>query len=358
MSALINRAMAYAELTPVNVITGFLGSGKTTLLQRLLTSPKMARTAVLINEFGEVGLDHLLVRPVDESMVLLQSGCICCTIRDDLNAALRDLLSKRERREIPQFDRVVIETTGLADPAPILYPLFAEPVLRHHFRLGNVITTVDAVNAERHVTRNPEGVKQVAVADHLVITKTDIAEPEATAQARRILAQLNPSARRFDACTDPIDADIMLTSDLYDPATKSAAVQGWFQEESRRDAEHSGQHHDHHDDSRHDQQISSFSLTLDGTLDWTVFGIWLTMLLNRHGESVLRVKGILNVTGMAAPVVINGVQHLVHPPVHLDKWPSKDRRSHIVFITRGMEQARLRRSLAAFNRLASEAVAA
>ena len=349
---------AYAELTPVNVITGFLGSGKTTLLQRLLASPKMARTAVLINEFGEVGLDHLLVRQVDESMVLLQSGCICCTIRDDLNAALRDLLSKRERQLIPQFDRVVIETTGLADPAPILYTLFAEPVLRHHFRLGNVITTVDAVNGQRHVGQNPEGVKQVAVADHLVVTKTDIAEPEAIAQAHRMLLRLNPSARRFDAYTDSIDADVMLSSDPYDPATKSVAVQSWFQQESQRNVEHEDKHHHRHNDSRHDQQISSFSLTVDGALDWTLFGVWLTMLLNRHGENVLRVKGILNVSGMGAPVVINGVQHLVHPPVHLDTWPSKDRRSHIVFITRGIEKARLMRSLVAFNRLAAEAVAA
>jgi G3E family GTPase len=352
---------AYAELIPVNVITGFLGSGKTTLLQRLLRSPRMARTAVLINEFGEVGLDHLLVRPVDESMVLLQSGCICCTIRDDLNAALRDLLGKRQRKEIPQFDRVVIETTGLADPAPILYTLFAEPVLRHHFRLGNVITTVDAVNADRHVTRNVEGVKQVAVADHLVLTKTDIADAAATEQARRILARVNPSARKFDACTDAIDAHTLLRSDLYDPATKSAAVQGWFQEESLRDSNDSAEtqeHHAPHRTSRHDHQISSFSLMFDGSLDWTAFGIWLTMLLNRHGENLLRVKGILNVAGMDTPIVINGVQHLVHPPVHLDSWPGPDRRSHIVFITRNMDQERMGRSLAAFNHLSTEAVPA
>jgi G3E family GTPase len=351
----------YSELIPVNVITGFLGSGKTTLLQRLLRSPNMARTAVLINEFGEVGLDHLLVRPVDESIVLLRSGCICCTIRDDLNSALRDLLSKRTRKEIPPFDRIVIETTGLADPTPILYTLFAEPVLRHHFRLGNVITTVDAINALRHVACNAEGVKQVAVADHLVLTKTDIADVETAERARDMLARVNPSATKLDACTDSIDANILLRSDPYDPATKSAAVQGWFQTESRRDEKRDSTTR-HHSKSRrgfrHDREISSFSLSLDGALDWTTFGIWLTMLLNRHGENVLRVKGILNVAGMSTPIAINGVQHLVHPPVHLDAWPSKDRRSHIVFITRGMDQHRLRRSLDAFNRLASEAVAA
>ena len=337
---------AYADLIPVNVITGFLGSGKTTLLQRLLRSPNMARTAVLINEFGEVGLDHLLVQPVDDSVVLLQSGCICCTIRDDLNAALRDLLSKRQRKQVPQFDRVVIETTGLADPAPILYTLFAEPVLRHHLRLGNVITTVDAVNAQRHVTGAAESIKQIAVADHLVLTKTDIADATAVDQAQRILARVNPSARKFDACLNPIDANVLLRSDPYDPATKSAAVQAWFREESQRDSMHD--HQPSHDNSRHDSQIASFSLTLDGALDWTAFGIWLTMLLNRHGENVLRVKGILHVTGMATPIVINGVQHLVHPPVHMSRWPDADRRSRIVFITRGMDPVLIQRSLTAF----------
>lgn len=339
----------YAALIPVNVITGFLGSGKTTLLQRLLASPKMARTVVLINEFGEVGLDHLLVRPLDESMVLLQSGCICCTIRDDLNAALRDIMSRRDRGDMPEFDRIVIETTGLADPAPILYTLFSEPVLRHHFRLGNVVTTIDAVNAQRHIDDNPESVKQIAVADHLVITKTDIAKPPEARVTRRLLEQLNPAARVVDARQDAMDADSLLTSDPYDPASKSEAVQGWLQAEARR----GGGHDSHHrPKSRHNDKISSFSLSFDEALDWTVFGIWLTMLLNRHGADILRVKGILNVAGAATPVVINGVQHLVHPPAHLDAWPTQDRRSHIVFITRGMKQERLQRSLAAFNRLA------
>ncbi len=336
----------YAALTPVNVITGFLGSGKTTLLQRLLASPKMARTAVLINEFGEVGLDHLLVRQIDEAMVLLQSGCICCTIRDDLNGALRDLLSRRARGEIPDFDRVVIETTGLADPAPILYTLFAEPVLKHHFRLGNVVTTVDAVNAQRHIDENPEGYKQVAVADHLIITKTDIADADSAASARRAAARLNPAARLFDAQEDPVDADVLLSSDPYDPATKGEAVRGWLEEEARAQAHHD--HDDHAQDRSRHGDISSFSLSFDRPLDWTGFGVWLSMLLNYHGANVLRVKVILNVGEVSAPVVINAVQHLVHPPAHLDAWPSADRRSHIVFITRGLDAAQLRRSLTAF----------
>jgi G3E family GTPase len=335
----------YAALTPVNVLTGFLGSGKTTLLQRLLRAPNMARTAVLINEFGEVGLDHLLVRQVDDSMVLLQSGCVCCTIRGDLNGALRNLLGKRDRGEIPDFNRVVIETTGLADPAPILYTLFAEPVLRHHFRLGAVVTTVDSINAERHIAENPEGYKQVAVADHLVITKTDLADKAMVAEVLRTVGELNPAARVFDAQGDDIDADLLLSSDPYDPATKSGAVQEWLTREATRE-----QHHDHahpHERSRHGD-IASFSLMFDHPLDWTAFGVWLTMLLNRHGQNILRVKGILNVGPASGPVVVNGVQHLVHPPAHLDVWPSDDRRSRIVFITRGMDQARIRRSMAVF----------
>ena len=188
---------------PVNVLTGFLGSGKTTLLRRLLRSPGLSRTVVLINEFGEIGLDHLLVESVDESIVVLQNGCICCSIRDDLKSALRGLLSRRDRSELPVFDRVVIETTGLADPGPILYTLAGEPVVRHHFRLDNVITTVDAVNALLHLSRNPEGIKQVAAADRLVITKTDLASPSQAAAVFEALRRLNASADVVDA----VDAD-------------------------------------------------------------------------------------------------------------------------------------------------------
>src|SRR5213595_2866619 len=167
--------MAAADLIPVNIVTGFLGSGKTTLLRRLLASPELANTAVLVNELGEVGLDHLLLRHVDETTVVLPSGCVCCALRADLTAAIRDLYSKRERGTIPRFDRLAIETTGLADPAPIIFTLLAEPVLRHHFRVGHVVTTVDAVNGARHLAQHPESVKQVAVADRVVLTKTDLA---------------------------------------------------------------------------------------------------------------------------------------------------------------------------------------
>ncbi|HKQ23733.1 MAG TPA: GTP-binding protein [Burkholderiales bacterium] len=338
-----------SSLTPVNVLTGFLGSGKTTLLQRLLRSPRMARSAVLINEFGEIGLDHLLVQHVDESVVLLQSGCICCSIRDDLTSALRGLLGRRERKEIPAFDRVLIETTGLADPGPILYTLLTEPVIRHHFQLGNVITTVDVVNAELHLSRNREGIKQVAAADRLVLTKSDLAEPGQTVVLRAELARLNPSARLWDAAQDPLDADFLL--DVMPSGTLLEQV-GYRMEgglpqqqftESKLVATRGL--------PRHTDSVSSFTLILDRPMDWTAFGVWLSLLLNRHGDNVLRVKGILCVEGTETPVFINGVQHIVHPPQHLEQWPTEDHRSRIVFITRGIDQGRLRRSLEAFCRL-------
>lgn len=331
--------------TPVNVLTGFLGSGKTTLLQRLLRSPRMAHTAVLINEFGDIGLDHLLVQQVDESVVLLQSGCICCSIRDDLKSALRGLLGRRERGEIPWFHRVVVETTGLADPGPILYTLLSEPVIRHHFQLGNVITTVDVVNAELHLSRNPEGVKQVAAADRLVLTKSDLAEPGHTAAVGEELARLNPSARLWDAAQEPVDADFLLDvmpsapapgPARYRPQNEGAGASGADAIKGLRP---------------HTESVSSMSLIVDRPMDWTAFGIWLSLLLNRHGDNVLRVKGILCVEGSDTPVFINGVQHIVHPPRHLERWPTPDHRSRIVFITRGIDQGPLRRSLEAFCKL-------
>jgi G3E family GTPase len=322
---------------PVNVITGFLGSGKTTLLQHLLRAPNMQRTVVLINELGDIGLDHLLVERVDESVVLLQSGCICCSIRDDLSGALRSLLSRRDNRQIPDFDRVVIETTGLADPAPILYTLAGEPVVRHHFHLANVITTVDAVNAALHLSQNPEGLKQVAAADRLVITKTDLAQPDETAAVRATLTRLNPSAEVLDVTEARIDVERLLVPRLFEPHEHAPALipiePGKLRELNR-----------------HSADVTSLSLALEEPLDWTAFGIWLSMLLNRHGNDVLRVKGILNVQGSPAPVFINAVQHIVHPPQHLERWPTEDRRSRIVFITRGIDAGLLRRSLAAFSK--------
>ena len=314
---------------PVTVVTGFLGSGKTTLLGRVLSEPSMSNTAVLVNEFGEVGLDHHLLRRVDERAVLLGNGCVCCTTREDLVGALLDLLDLDQRGEIPRLDRVVVETTGLADPAPILHTVFADPVLQHHFSVDLVLTTVDAVNGDLHLDRNPESVKQIAAADKIVVTKTDAAGPEALRGLLSRLGAINPSARVFEAAFGEMDADELFRRD----GAVSHAPPGV----------RALKPHDVGD-------THSVSLTFDGAVDWVAFGIWLSMLLHARGEDVLRVKGLLDV-GEAGPVVVNGVQHTIHPPEHLDRWPDEDHRSRIVFITKWIRPEELLGSLGAFRGL-------
>ena len=280
----------------------------------------MGETAVIVNELGEVGIDHHLLRRVDERTVLLRSGCVCCTLRGDLADELRDLLSRRERGEIPAFRRVVVETTGLADPAPVVYTLLSEPVVRHHYALETVVATVDAVNGLCH----DESVKQAAIADTLVVTKCDLAE---TAPVTDRLEQLNPAAEVIEASFGDVEPARLFARPARDP----------------RDIEPSG--HTHQDG------IGAVCLFLDDELDWTAFGVWLTMLLQARGEDVLRVKGLLNV-GAEGPVLVNGVQHAVHPPEHLDAWPDDDHRSRLVFVGRGITGGELERSLGVFSRLA------
>ncbi len=336
--------MEYDAPIPLNVVTGFLGSGKTTLLQRLLKSPLLGDTAVLVNEFGEIGLDHHLLRSVTESTMLMDNGCLCCAIRGDLREALRLLYSQREGGEIPAFKRVVIETSGLADPVPIAYTVLVDPVLQHHFRLGNVITAVDAVNGLRQLGEFEESVKQVAVADRLVLTKTDIAEGDEVAKLRASLQSINLSAPILDAAVDELSPRRLIIEDIHDPGGKAREAGRW---RTAADLSGSTLQHDHTDG------VTSFALIFDQALDWTAFGIWMTMLLNRHGDRVLRIKGMLNVTGVATPVLINGVQHVVHPPVHLEAWPDEDRRSRLVFIVRGIDRRPIEASLTAFNGLAN-----
>jgi G3E family GTPase len=343
--------MTRAQPIPVNVITGALGSGKTTLLARLLRDPGMADTAVLINEFGEVGLDHHLLQRIDADTVMLQSGCVCCTIRGDLANAVRDLYERRQRGEIARFRRLVIETTGLADPAPVIYTLMSGDAIRHHFRLGNVITTVDALNGARQLDAFEESLKQAAVADRLVLTKTDLADEATVTALRQRLAALNPAAPVIEGAAAASAANL-LTGDVYNPRTKGREVARWVAAAAAPGHQHA------HDVNRHDASIHAFCLTFEAALDWTAFGVWLTMLLHAHGENILRVKGILNVAGSPVPVAVHGVQHIVHPPVHLARWPDDDRRSRIVFIVRGLAQADIEASLAAFNGAAVAALAA
>ena len=316
--------------TPVTLLTGFLGSGKTTLLRRLLADPALGDTAVIINELGEVGIDHLLVEHLDDQMVLLKSGCVCCTVRGELASAMRDLHSRRERGTMPPFRRLVIESTGLADPFPVLSTLKADPVLRHHFRSAGVITTVDAVNGMFQLDRHIESVRQVAIADVIVLTKTGLAEAAVTARLVALLGAMNPSAPQLSAAEISFDVGALL---------QSGSNSGFkaIEEFTVGEAAHRG--------------VSAFSIIVDEPLDWTAFGIWLTMLLNRHGERILRVKGILALAGEERPVAVHGVQHLVHAPTHLSGWPSDDHRSRLVFIVEGIEPDLIRRSFAVFNRL-------
>ena len=339
---------AYADLIPVNILTGALGSGKTTLLKELLRAPRLRQTAVLVNELGEIGIDHHLIEHATESTLLLENGCLCCAMRDDMKTSLKDLHSRRERGEIPRYERVVVETSGVADPVPIAYTLIAERVLMHHYRLGNVVTLVDAVNARAQLERFEASVKQVALADRLVLSKLDLADAGEVQALRSRLAALNPAAPRLESGAPDLDPVDLLVADPYQADAKAEEIEKW-----RGRLEVDGA-----DRAAHHDAVEAHCFTFDEALDWTAFGIWMTMLLHRHGDRVLRIKGLLNVAGVPGPVLVNGVQHIVHPPAHLDAWPGVDRRSHIVVILDGLAIDTVARSLEAFNAIANPAPAA
>jgi G3E family GTPase len=331
-----------AETTPVTVLTGFLGAGKTTLLNYLLRQPTLAGTAVLVNEFGEIGLDHLLVEKLDENTVLLNAGCLCCTVRGDLARVLRELLPRARRDEIT---RVVIETTGLADPAPILATLMSDPVAASAYRLDGIVTVVDAVNGMAQLDAQQEAVRQVAVADRIVLSKTDLAD---AGPLRERLHRLNPGAPIITSANGEVEPGLLLHAGLFDPASKIPDVRGWLDAEAFAAEEH--HHHHHHDPNRHDARIAAFCLTFDKPLHWQGIATWLDMLIATRGDSVLRIKGILNLVGHDRPVVIHGVQHLFHPPTPLAAWPPGDpRTSRLVFITRDLPRDVIEEGLHAFN---------
>jgi G3E family GTPase len=312
--------------TPVALVTGYLGSGKTTLIRALLEHPGLGETAVIVNELGEIGIDHAILRRVDERTVLLASGCVCCTLRGDLADELRDLLDRRARGEIPAFKRVVVETTGVADPAPIVATLVSEPLVRHQYALESVIATVDA----QHGLRGAESERQVAAADVLVVTKGDLADP---GPVERTVGRLNPVASVVRAVHGDVDAALLLGRGRESARYKLS--QG-----SPRGA---SVPHDH----LHEDDVAAVSLVFDGPVDWLGFGVWLTMLLHARGREILRVKGLLDVGG-DGPLLVDAVQHVVHPPLHLDAWPDDDRRSRLVVIGRGFTGEALERSLAVF----------
>ena len=327
---MLDGAEAIPAFTPVTLLTGFLGSGKTTLLRRLLADPSLADTAIIINEFGEVGIDHLLVQRLDEQVALLSSGCVCCTIRGELAATMRDLLSRRERGLLPPFRRLVIESTGLADPYPILSTLKSDPVLRHHFRAAGVVATVDAVNGLGQLERYVESARQAAIADVIVLTKLDIAEPAAADRLVARLAAMNPSAPLLRGVEAQLDVGLLL----------KAGGSGWFKAIAEPTTTTALR-----------PEIHSFSIRVREPLNWAIFGVWLTMLLNRHGQRILRVKGILALQGEDRPIAIHGVQHLVHAPTHLSHWPNEKHNSQIVFIVEGIASELVCRSFFAFDAL-------
>lgn len=331
-----------ASRLPVSVITGFLGSGKTTLLNRLLRDPDMSDSAVIINEWGEVGLDHLLVERLEGEVAVMASGCVCCTLRSDLETTIRGLLVRRDSGELPPFRRVLVETTGLADPAPIMQMLLNNALVTHFVRLDTVVTTVDVVHARRQLAEHAEAVKQVAIADRLLLTKTDLSDAASVAGLERELLRLNPGATVIAAAHGDVAPDQLFGAALFDPARKTPDVQAWLRAER---LEHHAHEHAHaepdHDaaEAHHDAGIRSFCLTFDEPLPWLVVADWLRVLRQWRGEDLLRVKGILHLREEELPVAIHGVHHVFHPPVQLNAWPDEDRRSRIVFITRGLERA-------------------
>ena len=327
-----------ARRMPVALITGFLGSGKTTLLNQVLQDPRMARSLVLVNEFGEVGLDHLFVQSVDGDMVLLQSGCVCCTIKGDLEKTLRDIARKRVNDELAPFDRVLIETTGLADPAPIVALLLNNPGTAHDYRLDAIVTTVDLVNGARQLDAQAEAVKQVAVADRLLLTKGDLADAATRGALDARIAALNPGARRHEVAHGAIDPALLFDAGPFDPAGKTEGVRDWLAAEAHDHDDDEHHHHHHHDSSRHDAHVGSFCLTFEEPLEWDAFHRWLSAVRANWADRLLRVKGVLNVAGEPQPLVIHGVHNTFHPPTTLAAWPDDDRRSRIVFITRDLSR--------------------
>ncbi len=339
---------------PVLVLTGFLGAGKTTLLNHLLRDPTMARTAVLINEFGEVGVDHHLVDKVDDTLLLLDSGCICCSVQGDLLRALKDIFQRGSRREIEPVERVLIETTGLADPAPVVHTLMEDFFVSARYRCDGVITAVDATHAIAQLDEHREAMRQVAMADRLLLTKSDLVDEHARSLVIDRLRVLNPSAPLAEVFEGKAGSEVLDSCGLYDPGSKLPDVAAWLGEESARTQAARRRAATGPmawrpvgaalpaPPARHDESVRSHIVSFAEPLDWLAFSEALSLLLQVYGEKVLRVKGLLNVAGDPLPRIVQAVQHTVYPPASLSAWPASgpyaDRMSRLVFIVRDLSR--------------------
>ena len=324
----------------VSIITGFLGAGKTTLLNKILASGTLTDAAIIINEFGDVGIDHLLVETSDEGIVELSDGCLCCTIRGDLVDTLTRLINRH--REVAPISRIVVETTGLADPAPILHAVMGHPMLERALHLDGVITVVDAINGMATLDAHEEAVKQVAMADRVIVTKQKQGETD-NALVERLRA-LNPNAKIIWPDTKEQVSALLFGCGLFDPKTKSLDVQRWLGEEA-----HNHDHHHHHDVNRHDSRIRAFTLKSDNAVSASALATFIDLLRSAHGPNLLRVKGIVKVAEQPErPVVIHGVQEVFHPPATLNKWPDDDHQTRLVLITRDLSEDFVRKLFDAF----------
>lgn len=350
---------------PVSILTGFLGAGKSTLLNRILKDPGTSGTAVIINEFGEVGIDNFLVEASGDALVELSNGCLCCTVRGELVDTLAYMMDGIQTGRLKPIRRVVIETTGLADPAPVMQSVMGNPVIAQNFELDGVITVVDAVNGLSTLDRHPEAVKQAAVADRLVISKLSMADAAEIGALKTRLAALNPRAPMMDGNSEGAGVAAILENGLYDPATKIADVDRWLRDElanddhghdhhdhghHEHDHHHGHGHHHHHDVNRHGDDIRSFSIIHDKPIDPMAIEMFTDLLRSAHGEKLLRMKAVVALSDNPdRPLVLHGVQSVFHPPQRLAKWPDgSDRRTRMVLITQGLPETFVSDLFAAF----------
>ena len=346
--------MQRRERIPVTIVTGFLGAGKSTLLNRILKDPEMKDAAVIINEFGDVGIDHLLVETSGDSIIELADGCLCCTVRGELVDTLAMLMDGMQTDRIRPLKRIVIETTGLADPAPVMQSVMGNPVIAMNFELDGIVTVVDAVNGQQTLDNHIEAVKQAAVADRLVISKATLAGTETVAALTERLRALNPRTAIIDGDADEAGGAALLVNGLYDPATKIADVARWLGAEDAHAHGHDHQghghghhqhghdhHHHHHDVNRHGDAIRSFSIVHDKPIDPAALEMFVDLLRSAHGERLLRMKAIVCLSADPdRPVVLHGVQNVFHPPARLPAWPDPaDRRTRMVLITKDLPEA-------------------